>query len=390
MVDIVAISPASVTAINRNVYVELKRRGWKLEMVIPLTYAVSKTKIISSEPARKQDPVIHFLELKRKNPRMFYFPQLNQMLMGSQPRIIILENDPVSFIAMQLGKFCNKHGIYLFCLSCENLPFDLNSSMRRRGVSSLPSAIIKSYLYRAGRKNIDTVFTISNDGTKLFEERAYKRVIKIPLGFDRSIFYEDIEKGNLVKSRLGLNYPVFAYFGRMVQEKGVHLLVEALSGMKHLNWHLMLDTFDRYANPYGNYIDELIHAAGLGDKLIYIHASHYEMPSYMNAADVVIMPSISTPTWKEQYGRVAPEVMACGKLVVASKSGTLPELIGDGGVLFNEGDVSGLTSILKEYLEHPSRYKEIKQRGKLHAESSLSINNQAAAYEHRIKEVLID
>ena len=67
-----------------------------------------------------------------------------------------------------------------------------------------------------------------------------------------------------------------------------------------------------------------------------VNPKHDEMGDFINSVDVVVMPSISTPFWIEQYGRVAVEAMACGKIVVASNSGALPMLLNGRGILFKE------------------------------------------------------
>lgn len=53
---------------------------------------------------------------------------------------------------------------------------------------------------------------------------------------------------------------------------------------------------------------------------------------------VLVMPSRTGAGWKEQFGRAAAEAMAAGVPVVAYDSGSLPEVVGDAGVLVPEGD----------------------------------------------------
>ena len=62
--------------------------------------------------------------------------------------------------------------------------------------------------------------------------------------------------------------------------------------------------------------------------------------------DVVVVPSLETPSWVEQFGRVAVEAMASGVVVVASRSGSLPEVVGEAGVLVPPGDVGALADAL--------------------------------------------
>ncbi len=66
--------------------------------------------------------------------------------------------------------------------------------------------------------------------------------------------------------------------------------------------------------------------------------------------DVLALPSRTTPTWKEQFGRVIVEALWCGVPVIGSDSGEIPWLIDltGGGLAFPEGDAerspSGSTS----------------------------------------------
>jgi glycosyltransferase involved in cell wall biosynthesis len=111
------------------------------------------------------------------------------------------------------------------------------------------------------------------------------------------------------------------------------------------------------------------------------------MANYMNAADVVVLPSISTPKWKEQYGRVIPEAMACGKIVVGSDSGTIPELIADAGFTFPEGDASKLAELLRTILGAPEAELDVvRARAQERARSELSIIRQAAVWSQMLTE----
>jgi glycosyltransferase involved in cell wall biosynthesis len=66
------------------------------------------------------------------------------------------------------------------------------------------------------------------------------------------------------------------------------------------------------------------------------------VPRLMNALDVLVLPSRTTPTWKEQFGRVIIEAHACGVPVIGSDSGAIPEVIGPAGLTFPEGNIAAL------------------------------------------------
>jgi glycosyltransferase involved in cell wall biosynthesis len=71
---------------------------------------------------------------------------------------------------------------------------------------------------------------------------------------------------------------------------------------------------------------------------------------FYNSLDVFVLPSETILQWKEQYGRVLIEAMACGLPVVGSSSGAIPEVL-EGypkGLIFKEGDVDDLVEKIKE------------------------------------------
>jgi glycosyltransferase involved in cell wall biosynthesis len=71
-----------------------------------------------------------------------------------------------------------------------------------------------------------------------------------------------------------------------------------------------------------------------------------EVSLALRASDVVAVPSRTTAAWKEQFGRVAVEAMLSGAAVVASDSGSLPEVVGPGGVVISEGACDSLAEAL--------------------------------------------
>jgi glycosyltransferase involved in cell wall biosynthesis len=55
-------------------------------------------------------------------------------------------------------------------------------------------------------------------------------------------------------------------------------------------------------------------------------------------ADALVLPSLPTERWLEQFGRVIPEAFAYGLPVVGSDSGAIGEVVGDAGILVAAGD----------------------------------------------------
>jgi len=94
------------------------------------------------------------------------------------------------------------------------------------------------------------------------------------------------------------------------------------------------------------------------------HVSSVEIPQYMNALDVVVLPSRTTLRWKEQFGRVLIEAMACETAVVGSNSGEIPNVIGDAGRVFPEENVEALVEDLHALYESSEIRGELGARGR--------------------------
>ena len=83
--------------------------------------------------------------------------------------------------------------------------------------------------------------------------------------------------------------------------------------------------------------DELIATAaelGLAERVHLpgvIHNS--DLPAFMNALDVFVLPSETRSNWREQFGRVIVEAMSCGVPVIGSDSGEIPTVLGDAGLI---------------------------------------------------------
>lgn len=109
---------------------------------------------------------------------------------------------------------------------------------------------------------------------------------------------------------------------------------------------------------------------------------HDEVPMEMCRFDVLVLPSRTVKTWKEQFGHVLIEAMATGIPVVGSSCGEIPNVIGRQDLVFSEGNAQELAAILTRLISQPSWYSEV-------ADYSLKRVHQHYSHE-RIAQRLID
>ena len=102
----------------------------------------------------------------------------------------------------------------------------------------------------------------------------------------------------------------------------------------------------------------------LGIRLTVMPArKNHKIAETMNLLDVLVLPSQSRQFWKEQFGRVLIEAMACGTPVIGSDSGEIPNVIGDAGLVFHECDREQLFQCLRLCCENEEYRLTLSQRG---------------------------
>ena len=152
------------------------------------------------------------------------------------------------------------------------------------------------------------------------------------------------------------------YVGRLEHKKGVHLLVAACA---QLGDSVQLDLLGW--GPEEQRLRELAAACGLSDKLnIHRPRSSTEVPSFLHQIDVLVLPSLTTSEWKEQFGRALVEAMACETPVIGSDSGEIRHVVGTAGLLFPEGNSAALSGQLARLRDDRAYRRELGVRGRQH------------------------
>lgn len=375
---LLVLSPPCHQPVNRAVYRELAlRHGIAVHLVVPRRLNVGGQ--WRDTPSTDATPYeLTLLDIAGTHGRLQRFLGLEALTAAWKPTHVLVDNDPATLMTRQAALACKDAQVW--ALTAENLTphylRDFTAGLKALKPSRMAGPLLTWFLRRLVHPRVSRVFTLSRDGTCVMEAMGCQAT-QIPLGFDPALFAIQPEAMiATTRASLGLRDRTIAYFGRLTPEKGVHLLLQSLATMKDLPWQFLVDHFGDYATPYTEELKTLIAELGLSDRVVYFDAKHDEMPGFMNAADIVVLPSLSTPKWKEQYGRVMPEAMACGKVVVGSNSGAIPELIGSFGHVFPEGDTAALARLLRELLAR-NDLAECGRRAAAYAHEKLSITRQA-------------
>jgi glycosyltransferase involved in cell wall biosynthesis len=178
--------------------------------------------------------------------------------------------------------------------------------------------------------------------------------------------------GAALRARLGLGGPVVGFVGRLVPEKGVDVLVDALAT---LDAQLLVVG----EGPAREALERRVAARPRGRAVFVGAVAHDAVPEYLAALDALVLPSRTTSRWAEQFGHVLIEAMAAGVPVVGSTSGAIPEVVGEAGLTFPEGDADALRARVRAVLTDEALRQTLIARGRARVEDTYTHAVIAAA-----------
>ena len=143
---------------------------------------------------------------------------------------------------------------------------------------------------------------------------------------------------------------VVGYIGRLVLYKGLGVLIEALAGLpEYVQLRLV------GSGPDESKLRELVAQHGLVHRVEFVPpVDASQIPKILAGMDVLVLPSLTQSNWMEQFGRVLIEAMSCEVPVIGSRSGEIPNVIGDAGLVVPEGDVEALRQALRQLATNES------------------------------------
>ncbi|MGO9449512.1 MAG: glycosyltransferase [Candidatus Binataceae bacterium] len=189
----------------------------------------------------------------------------------------------------------------------------------------------------------------------------------LSLAVDTSAFRPlDAGARGLVRKELGLESPVLGYVGRLAAAKGIDVMLKAIERLDPRRaWSLLV----LGSGPLEKTILQWVRSRGWENRLRVMLVAHADVPRYLAAMDLLIAPSLTTRSWKEQFGRMVIEAFACGVPVISSDSGELPYVIGDAGWIVPEAEPAALTRAIEEALDKPEHTANIARIGLKRAEN---------------------
>jgi glycosyltransferase involved in cell wall biosynthesis len=360
---LVVVSHPNIFSHNQTVYVRLAELGWDMKLIVPNRWR-DEYSPEGFAPQPVDGLIGSFARVRVALPgvhqRHFYVTRPTAWLKRWRPAAVFLEQEVFSVPALQWGMACERLGIPWGTQNDENhdRPLPAPAVWIRRWV--LPRADF----FAARSPSASRIL-------KLWGARAPIAVVPHTIPewrFSTSDHRQDFTIG---------------FAGRLIPEKGIDDLVAAVRQLQFPFRLLVAGD-----GPLRGQLQQADLGHGRLDLRIGIRSG--DMPELYRQMDVLVLPSRTTVTWAEQFGKVLCEALLCGVPVIGSSSGEIPWVIetSGGGRIFPEGDTSALAEVLRELRAKPALRAELAQAGAEGVERNFSPRVAARELDRLIRTAL--
>jgi glycosyltransferase involved in cell wall biosynthesis len=201
----------------------------------------------------------------------------------------------------------------------------------------------------------------NHDGANLMHNWGYKGLLEVmpQIGVD-PVFFSAPKPSDTTKP---LEQPFnIGFLGRLDYSKGIDLLFAAADQLRELELDFRITVCGSGSEEAK--LKQIAENLSIADLIFWRGAvRHEQVPTELRNFDVLVLPSRTTSTWKEQFGHVLIEAMAMGIPVIGSSSGEIPNVIGRSDLVFEEGNFGELAEVLKRMILHPEWRNEISEYG---------------------------
>ncbi len=198
--------------------------------------------------------------------------------------------------------------------------------------------------YKLGIKYATSVTTDSKFTQKWFYKNWQRRAFYIPYG-PRPKIKKSLNKENTLKKYNLEKNKYYLFVGRLVPEKGVHVLIKALTQVNTSRKLVILGADPKVGSPYKKKLLKLAN-----ENVIFLGAIYgEEYKDICEACYANMRPSINNA---EGIGPVTIEALGYGNCIIASDVPQNIEALGEAGIFFPKGDVNSLMKKITEIDEN--------------------------------------
>ncbi|MBD2233207.1 hormogonium polysaccharide biosynthesis glycosyltransferase HpsO [Phormidium tenue] len=363
---VLVLSHTYIVDLNREKLRALAQLSPEMEVVVgvPRRWQPGgvQNRLIVSEPLQSGNFRVQPLSnLSQNNQGLLTFgPDLISLLREFRPQVIQVEQGAKALAYAQtitLNRLLGLKAQNVF-FTWWNLPYQLK----------FPVSALEAYNLR----HTHGLVVGNQDGADVLRDRGYTAPYQVmpQLGVDETLFRPQPQPELAQSLGIASDAFVVGYCGRFVEEKGLLTLCNALATLRDhpQPWVWLLVGRGELRDAIQAKADGL----GIGDRLRWVTGiPHDQVPDYINLMHTLVLPSETTDKfqtltakgWKEQFGHVLIEAMACAVPVIGSDSGEIPHVIDQAGLVFPEGNAPALADHMRLLIEQPEQRQSLAEAG---------------------------
>jgi L-malate glycosyltransferase len=354
---LLVLSHACVTPVNQQFFAEVESlTDWEITIILPSSWKNDYNDVISSKRWNQfRGKIIELpVLISGSVPLHFYFATFLSILKDLQPDFIYVHHEPYAAATAQL---------YLANLISHKKPIGFFTWQNILKAYPFPFNYIEQFVL----KNSVIAFSGSYSAEEVLRQKGFKgRSVLLPASIDPLIYRPQSETTISLKRELQISFSevLIGYMGRIVEEKGLKTLLYALKTITDLPWRLIMVGAGKYISTFNAIAQE----CQISHRITHLgFIPHQDAPRYLSAFDLLVLPSETRKNWKEQFGRVTIEAIACGTPVIGSDSGEIPHLINKtgGGLTFPETQSNVLAARISQLIEDIDLRLELADKGRL-------------------------
>ncbi|HLE10363.1 MAG: hypothetical protein A2504_04300 [Bdellovibrionales bacterium RIFOXYD12_FULL_39_22] len=192
--------------------------------------------------------------------------------------------------------------------------------------------MFQKFRERFSMKHVEVVLCPSKEVKNVLERKNISKECRyFPFSYDQKLLGEVPLNFNQSEIFIG-------FIGKLSEEKGIRLLLEACSNLKKSGYKI------RLAISGSGELERMLKSNLEIDFLGRFRDD--EVAEFYRRVDIVVLPAITTDFWKEQTSKIIIEAVASGKLVIGSSSSLIPEIMRQLNMpyVFQENSLHDLTS----------------------------------------------
>ncbi len=282
---------------------------------------------------------------------LHFYPRLGRLLRRLRPDLLQIDEEPYNLATWQAMRFAHGLGVPACFFTWQNL----------YRTYPPPFRWFELHNFRHAAHAIAG----NHEAASVLRAKGYTGAVSVipQFGVDPHIFSPSEQASEIGDKvlEIGNQGLVIGYAGGLLPEKGVDLLLQAVAGLGIGDWALVIAG----QGSEKARLQVLAAELGIAGRVSFLgRFPSTQMVDFYRSLDVLVVPSRTRPNWKEQFGRVLVEAMACGVVVVGSDSGEIPHVVGEAGLIFPEGDVAALRERLARLLGDVQLRAELAQSGR--------------------------